>query len=69
MRLINKSYKQDRLALDEMQRKQRAEFDKSQREEISAFRDAVSGYGQEHTQGTNLGRERERTLEHSKDPH
>ena len=45
MRLINKSYKQD-LALDEMQRKQRAEFDKSQREETSAFSDATSEYDQ-----------------------
>lgn len=68
MRLINKSYKQDRLALDEMQRKQRAEFDKSQREEISAFRDATSGYDQEHVQEQDLGRERERTRERGSDP-
>ena len=62
MKLINKSYKQDRLSLDEMQRSQRSSFDKSQHEEIKQFRDVsnTSEWEKADEQEQDQGRVRER---------
>lgn len=72
MKLINKSYKQDRLSLDEMQRSQRSSFDKSQHEEIKAFRDVsnTSEWEKADEKEQNQGRERAREFKpNGSEPH
>ena len=57
MRLVNKSYRADKTALEQQQAQQRAEFEANTTDRVNEFRSAT--YGQENTLSNDTGRERE----------